>query len=1017
VTIEAKFRISADGAQALAALKSLRNEVAATVKEVQRIGPGSSSDQLQASLKKVSAEASKASADLKQTRQAAESVLSTKVGGGGSGLREIGQETAAASQQFRGLSGLFKGGLVLGGAALLLSQLSGIARGLLNAKIEAEKVSSVLNFNNDGDLRATAEDLAYVRRFANELGLELNGTAVQFAKINAAAKGTSLEGEGIRRVFEGVAKAATVFNLSGAETEGVFLALQQMISKGKVSAEELRGQLGERLPGALQIAARALGVTTAELDRMLESGELGLDFLSKFGAQLEKEMGQRAQDAAKGTAQSVQRLENAWNSFKQAIANSGIVDVMATLVEKLTGRINKAVDAIARAKAEGDGPVGQLLAGPAGFLGIGNTGSGVDELLSKRRELAASLESMKGSWAASTLYAKQIYETQQKLVGVQQELDRRNRQSATADSAGQSGSSSSALNAQEAAKNEKLQNARGALKKVLEGAQSDREKIEAERAKFMAQYKAILSPQELAQADEAFSKQLVKGADKNAQVRLAQVRDRFSQEDALQADAIARAERANQQAFDDGIKGYQAYLQQRAALEDQANQVELRQLQAKLDAEREALQKNIAIAAAADSPNKRAAAEDAVARQRAAVAKLETDITIKVRDQAVAAAERQRIEQQTVTALRQQREQIDQMLRRATGTEDADSAGREVRARYEKALESALANDENPEPLLKLIDVEVERAKFELLQREFQNARDSLAVSEAAINADVANGTLSQAEGEAKLLELRRQSADALKQQAIALGAQADKLNEVAGSTQVKETNSARQAATDVKGIADVRTEMEKTARSSAVSSLGDALKGIVTGAKTAGQALRDMVGGFVNSMLDALSRRLADQLVGSFINAAAGSAAGGASGGFLSGAFAAVASIFHEGGIVGSSSAPTRSLPASAWSMAPRYHTGGISGLAPNERPAILQVGEEVLTADDPRHINNGGRRVGGVSISNQVTISGAGQGKGEADSRAAGVSLTREINSVIDQWAARESRPGGFLAPLSSR
>ncbi|MNX26727.1 hypothetical protein D3C86_568020 [compost metagenome] len=46
--------------------------------------------------------------------------------------------------------------------------------------------------------------------------------------------------------------------------------------------------------------------------------------------------------------------------------------------------------------------------------------------------------------------------------------------------------------------------------------------------------------------------------------------------------------------------------------------------------------------------------------------------------------------------------------------------------------------------------------------------------------------------------------------------------------------------------------------------------------------------------------------------------------------------------------------------SSALRYHTGGIAGLAPNEVPAVLEKGEEVLTADDPRHVNNGGGQAG---------------------------------------------------------
>ena len=45
------------------------------------------------------------------------------------------------------------------------------------------------------------------------------------------------------------------------------------------------------------------------------------------------------------------------------------------------------------------------------------------------------------------------------------------------------------------------------------------------------------------------------------------------------------------------------------------------------------------------------------------------------------------------------------------------------------------------------------------------------------------------------------------------------------------------------------------------------------------------------------------------------------------------------------------------------RYHTGGIAVLKPNEGPAILERGEEVLSADDPRHINNVGAAPGAPS------------------------------------------------------
>lgn len=63
-----------------------------------------------------------------------------------------------------------------------------------------------------------------------------------------------------------------------------------------------------------------------------------------------------------------------------------------------------------------------------------------------------------------------------------------------------------------------------------------------------------------------------------------------------------------------------------------------------------------------------------------------------------------------------------------------------------------------------------------------------------------------------------------------------------------------------------------------------------------------------------------------------------------------------HTGGVVGQDSTFTRSISPSWFSSATRYHSGGIAGLRPDEVPTILQKGEEVLTAGDPRHRDNGG-------------------------------------------------------------
>jgi hypothetical protein len=66
-------------------------------------------------------------------------------------------------------------------------------------------------------------------------------------------------------------------------------------------------------------------------------------------------------------------------------------------------------------------------------------------------------------------------------------------------------------------------------------------------------------------------------------------------------------------------------------------------------------------------------------------------------------------------------------------------------------------------------------------------------------------------------------------------------------------------------------------------------------------------------------------------------------------------AGVAHTGGIAGALGT-MRTVNPAVFMGAPRYHSGGVAGLRPNEVPAILQRGEEVLTRQDPRHRYNGG-------------------------------------------------------------
>lgn len=209
-----------------------------------------------------------------------------------------------------------------------------------------EGLRNQLNFASGSAVQG-AKDFEYIKTTANDLGIDLLTAASSFAKFQGAARGTELAGEGARKVFEGVAIASTVMHLTAEQSEGAFRALEQMMSKGKVQAEELRGQLGERIPGAFQIAARAMGMTTMELDKFMSDGKLlAEDFLPKFANQLKIEFAGGVDAAKQSVTASLALMTNAWTEFKFTLGELflpviiGVTKALTTLVNILKSIVN-----------------------------------------------------------------------------------------------------------------------------------------------------------------------------------------------------------------------------------------------------------------------------------------------------------------------------------------------------------------------------------------------------------------------------------------------------------------------------------------------------------------------------------------------------------------------------------------------------------------------------------------------------------------------------------------------------
>lgn len=225
---------------------------------------------------------------------------------------------------------------VMGKLGLAFSGVE-LAREFLKVNVELENLTRTFTAVA-GSSQASAKEMAYVHDVADRLGLPIVEVGKAYAGLTAATKGSAVEGAATREVFEAVAHAMSVAGKSSAETQNALLALSQMASKGTVAMEELRGQLGEALPGALKAVADGFGITTEQLIKLVESGKLTSEEL--FPA-LTKGLNDlyQSSDALGGQTET---LTQRWNHFKnsvaevfQTIGDAGVVTGLKTALASL----------------------------------------------------------------------------------------------------------------------------------------------------------------------------------------------------------------------------------------------------------------------------------------------------------------------------------------------------------------------------------------------------------------------------------------------------------------------------------------------------------------------------------------------------------------------------------------------------------------------------------------------------------------------------------------------------------
>ena len=191
------------------------------------------------------------------------------------------------------------------------------------------------------------EQLGFLSRLADEAGVKVTTLRDAYTKFTASAIKAGTTVEDAQKQFENYTKTARALNLNDQDFQGMLTAIQQILSKGRIMSEELQGQLGEHIPAAVAIMAKSIknadgtiGVTTMQLRKMMEQGQLTSLEMQRFSDVLFNEFSQGYAASIDNLSAETARFSNAWDEVATTIFKA-TESIMADVVGLSTGALHQ----------------------------------------------------------------------------------------------------------------------------------------------------------------------------------------------------------------------------------------------------------------------------------------------------------------------------------------------------------------------------------------------------------------------------------------------------------------------------------------------------------------------------------------------------------------------------------------------------------------------------------------------------------------------------------------------------
>lgn len=227
--------------------------------------------------------------------------------------------TGGVLESLKGTMGQFAAGNLIANVVMgLVAQVQQLGTEAFNANKQLETMRLGLT-SVYGSSQVAASQIEFLRKTANAAGVSIGDISGEFIKYAASAQAANIPLRTTNGLFAAITMQSAALGLSGAKVGDMLNALGQMASKGTVQMEELRGQLGDALPGALPKTAAGLGITTAEMEAMAKRGEL---LASEVFPALQKALSENVGEV--NTMSAIwERFKNSATETAQAIGDTG----------------------------------------------------------------------------------------------------------------------------------------------------------------------------------------------------------------------------------------------------------------------------------------------------------------------------------------------------------------------------------------------------------------------------------------------------------------------------------------------------------------------------------------------------------------------------------------------------------------------------------------------------------------------------------------------------------------------